>query len=224
MSDSFEITSQNKVKRVPDRGLYDHESVFQVIDAAWIGHVAIAGDSDGAPTVIPMLHARIDDCLYFHGANSSRLMKHLASGQPISVSFAMTDGLVLAKSLFHHSMNYRSAVAFGTGERLENRADILAALKAVSDKVMPGRWDDARQPADKELAATMVVRVKIKSASAKIRTGPPIDADEDVSLPVWSGVVPIQSTLGSPITDNHSESSDIPDYIGKFISNRNRSS
>ena len=184
----FDITEQNRVRRVAKRGLYDHESVFRVIDAAWIGHIGITTPpTDERPsgvTVIPMLHARIDDQLIFHGATSSRLMKYLSSGQPICVSFGIVDGLALAKSLFHHSMNYRSAVVFGSGALEEDPDQRIAALKAISDKVMPGRWDDARQPNQKELKATAIVTMKIDTASAKIRTGAPVDEEDDHHLPV----------------------------------------
>jgi nitroimidazol reductase NimA-like FMN-containing flavoprotein (pyridoxamine 5'-phosphate oxidase superfamily) len=215
MREKFETTERNLVKRVPKRGVYDHETVFQIIDAAWMGHVGILSPQGGV-TVIPMLHARIEDSLIFHGANSSRLMKYLCSGEPVSVSFAMVDGLVLAKSLFHHSMNYRSAVVFGTGRLLSERTEVLAALNTISDKIMPGRWDDARQPSEKELSATSVVKLQIESASAKIRTGDPVDDEADLALPVWSGVLPIRSSFGQPLADSHSQRVDIPDYFESF--------
>lgn len=222
MCESFDVTQLNQVKRVPNRGSYDHETVFQVIDAAWIGHVGILSPPNRSITVIPVLHARLDDCLIFHGARSSRLMKYLASGEELSASFAITDGLVLAKSLFHHSMNYRSAVVFGTGQQIEDEAELLDALKAISDKIMPGRWDDARQPSDKELSATAVVKVKIESASAKIRTGEPIDDEGDLELPHWSGVVPIRTEIGNPITDQNSQSLSVPEYIEQFQMSHNQ--
>lgn len=212
MSKQFEVGDLNRVKRVPKRGVYDHDSVFKVIDSAWMGHVGILSPSGGV-TVIPMLHARIDDRLIFHGANSSRLMIYLGSGQPVSVSFAMADGLVLAKSLFHHSMNYRSAVVFGSGRLLDEPDEIIRGLRAVSDKIMPGRWDDARQPNTKELAATAVVELKIETASAKIRTGDPVDDDADLELPVWSGVLPIESKLGRPTSDANSVNLEVPSYL-----------
>ncbi len=221
MSDPFEVSPINQVKRIPKRAKYDRKSVFDVIDAAWVGHVGILDDRSQGVAVIPMLHARIDDTLIFHGANSSRLMNYLAGGQPICVTFSLVDGLVLAKSLFHHSMNYRSAVVFGTGCLLEDKSENIAALKAISDKVMPGRWDDARQPSTKELAATAVVSMKIETASAKIRTGNPVEEPEDLPLPVWSGIVPIESTFGTPITDPNSEKLPIPEYVESFRKKHN---
>ena len=215
MSSAFERTEQNEVKRAPSRGTYEHQTVFDVIDNAWIGHIGIANSASGV-TVIPMLHARMEDTLIFHGANSSRLMKHLASGERVCVSFALVDGLVLAKSLFHHSMNYRSAVVFGRGELLEEPSEIENALRAISDKIMPDRWNDARKPNEKELAATAVVRVTIESGSAKIRAGGPIDDADDVALPVWSGVLPIHSRMEPPIANGKSATFNLPQYIERF--------
>ena len=221
MGKQFATTDLNQVKRVPKRGAYDHETVFRVIDAAWMGHVGILNPNGGV-TVIPMLHARMDDSLIFHGAKSSRLMKYLGSGDPVSVSFGMVDGLVLAKSLFHHSMNYRSAVVFGTGQLINDADEVLTALNAISEKIMPGRWDDAREPSKKELSATAVVKLQIESASAKIRTGDPIDDEDDFSLPVWSGVLPIHSSFGRPITDANSDGIEVPEYFDSHTSRYNQ--
>jgi nitroimidazol reductase NimA-like FMN-containing flavoprotein (pyridoxamine 5'-phosphate oxidase superfamily) len=217
MSDSFEITPRNRVVRVASRGRYDRQSVYEVIDAAWIGNVAIRQPDDHGITVIPMLHARQNDSLVFHGAASSRLMKYLGSNQPVTVSFALVDGLVLAKSLFHHSMNYRSAVVYGRGVLLQDEAARRSALKAISDKVLPGRWEDARQPNDREMKATAVVQVVMESASAKIREGDPLDDADDLSLPVWSGVLPLQHRFGQPLPDSSSGSTPLPDYLKSFI-------
>ena len=216
MSEQYPVTDLNQVKRAPKRGSYDHQSVFEVIDAAWIAHVGILNSEKNGVAVIPMLHARMNDSIVLHGANSSRLMKYLASGQPVCLTFSIVDGLVLAKSLFHHSMNYRSAVVFGVGEKISADEEIIVALKAISDKVMPARWEDAREPNEKELAATMLVKVKIDSASAKVRSGDPIDDPDDLDLPVWSGVVPIQSSFGEAITDGNSDGIPVPDYVLNF--------
>ncbi|MFT5301188.1 MAG: nitroimidazol reductase NimA-like FMN-containing flavoprotein [Mariniblastus sp.] len=221
MSDkpSFEKTPLNQVKRVPNRGVYDHDSVFRVFDESWICHVGFAGEE--YPTVIPMLHVRVDDEIVFHGATSSRLMKMLASGSKVCLSAAMVDGLVMARSLFHHSMNYRSAVAFGTGRLITSEAEVTAAFKALSDKVMEGRWDDARQPSNQELKATALVGVKIESGSAKIRTGGPVDDAEDMNLPVWAGVVPIQQTLGAlEPASNLIAGVEVPAYLDAFCQSR----
>ncbi|MEL7500375.1 MAG: pyridoxamine 5'-phosphate oxidase family protein [Planctomycetota bacterium] len=219
-NESFEQTPLNQVKRVAKRGHYDKETVFAVFDQAWICHVGFAGDE--FPTIIPMFHVRVGDEIVFHGATTSRLMKMLASGQKVCLSATLVDGLVLAKSLFHHSMNYRSAVAFGTGRLIESQTETLSALKALSDKVMEGRWNDARQPNAKELKATSLVAVKIESASAKIRAGGPVDDKEDESLPVWAGVVPFLDVVGplEPASDlaDHIEA---PGYLTDFYNQHN---
>ena len=218
----FEQTEQNRVRRVPRRGHYDYATVFRVIDVAWIGHVAFVDPTTHQATVIPMLHARDGDELIFHGAKSSRLMKLLGSGQPVSVSFAAVAGLVLAKSLFHHSMNYRSAVVFGCGSVVESRDSVLSSLKVLSDKLVPGRWEDARQPNDRELEATAVVRLRIESASAKIRTGDPIDEPTDADLPVWSGLLPLSEQAQEFIADENSLSLVVPRYLAEFRERLNR--
>lgn len=215
---SFPVESRNRVRRVAKRGRYDHQSVYQVIDAALLAHVSVVDPEQGL-VAIPMLHARRQNELLFHGATSSRLMQLLSSGQSVAVSFAMVDGLVLAKSLFHHSMNYRSVVAFGRGRELESEDERLEGLKTISDKVMPGRWDDARAPNEKEMKATSVIAVEIESASAKIRTGDPVDDVDDQALNIWSGVVPIETRLVQPVADQHSLDISIPEYINKAIAN-----
>ena len=216
---SFDKSPLNQVRRVPNRGHYDRDTVFRVFDEARICHIGFVGEN--SPTVIPMFHVRVADEIVFHGATTSRLMKLLASGAPICLSAAMVDGIVLARSLFHHSMNYRSAVAFGTGRLITDRAECLAALEALTDKIMPGRWDDARQPNEKELRATSLVAVRITSASAKIRTGGPIDDPEDMELPVWAGVIPVREVLGElRPADVQSDSVLVPGYIGAFCNSR----
>ncbi len=219
-NNQFEKTPLNQVKRVPTRGIYDKESVYQVFDQAWICHVGFVGQQSQSPTVIPMFHVRVGDEIVFHGATTSRLMVHLSSGAPICVSAAMMDGLVLARSLFHHSMNYRSAVAFGTGRLIEDLDEKMTALKALSDKVMVGRWDDARQPSAKELKATALVAVKMESASAKIRVGDPSDDEDDMDLDVWAGVVPMPQVVNELIPAADLKSGiDVPAYLTEFQRN-----
>ena len=193
--DSFERSPLNQVKRVAKRGQYDKETVYRVFDQAWICHVGFSGEE--FPTIIPMFHVRVGNEIVFHGATTSRLMQKLASGDKICMSAVMVDGLVLARSLFHHSMNYRSAIAFGTGRLLDDETEVMSAFKAIADRVMPGRWDDARQPSEKEIKATSLVAVNIESASAKIREGDPADDEEDHRLPVWAGVVPFPQIVGA---------------------------
>ena len=214
----FPITEQNRVRRVPSRGVYDAEGVNAVIDACPISHVAI--NTEKGPTIIPMLFGRREDELLFHGATKSRLMLALVSGQSICVSFTLLDGLVLAKSLFHHSANYRSAVVFGQGHVVENADEKLEALKIISDKMMPGRWEDSRLPNEQEMKATMVASIKIASASAKVRTGGPIDEPEDMKLPYWAGVVPLNMQASTPIPEKEQVQS-IPQYVSDWIENAN---
>ena len=214
MNQKFEVEERNRVRRVPKRGIYDRLTVYEIIDAAPISHVAIH-DPDQGPIVIPTLHGRIDDQLIYHGATTSRLMQQLASGQPVCISFALVDGLVLAKSLFHHSMNYRSVVVFGRGRQVETEAEKNRALKAMSDRLLPGRWEDARLPNAKELKATSIVMIEMESASAKVRTGDPVDDPEDHDFPCWSGIVPFETVWKQPIADANSTDVQVPEYLRK---------
>ena len=213
--DSYQQTSLNQVRRVPKNGHYDKATINRIFDQAWICHVGFS--SEDYPTVIPMFHVRVGDEIVFHGAKTSRLMQKLSSGDRVCLSAAIVDGLVLARSLFHHSMNYRSVVAFGTGRLIAERTEVMSAFKALSDKVMPGRWEDARQPNEKEIKATTLVAIKLESASAKIRVGGPVDEKEDYELPVWAGVVPFPRTVGSlePASDL-SATIAVPDYLHEF--------
>jgi nitroimidazol reductase NimA-like FMN-containing flavoprotein (pyridoxamine 5'-phosphate oxidase superfamily) len=211
----FLKTSRSRLKRLAERGHYDKESVHAVLDAGRIAHVGIA--PDGEPVVIPVLYARLGDEIVFHGAVASRLLKHLKSGNPVCVTVTIVDGLVLARSLFEHSMNYRSVVVFGRGRLLEDD-EKLAALHAIAEHMLPGRWDDARRPSEKELKATTVVAVSIDEATAKIRTGGGEDAEADYDLPVWAGVVPIQEAYGEPERDERlGNGIAIPDYLQEML-------
>jgi nitroimidazol reductase NimA-like FMN-containing flavoprotein (pyridoxamine 5'-phosphate oxidase superfamily) len=215
-SELFPKTAQNTVKRVAKRAEYDRDTVYQVFDSAWICHIGFVGEF--GPTVIPMFHVRVGDEIVLHGATSSRLMLALSGGAKVCISAAMVDGLVLARSLFHHSMNYRSAVAFGSGRAITDDAEKMNAFRALSDKVMHGRWDDARQPSPQEFKATAVVAVKMETASAKIRTGGPKDEEDDYGLPVWAGVVPLQETYGKPVPDEVLPPEITPpDYLLNFV-------
>jgi uncharacterized protein len=196
---SFPKTKRNTVKRLPKRGEYDRATIYPIIDAALICHVGFV--ADGQPYVIPTIHARREDTLILHGSTASRLLKQMGSGAPLCITITHLDGLVLARSTFHSSMNYRSAVVFGRGRLLEGEAEKLAALELLTEHLMPGRWADTRQPTVPELKGTSVVAVEIESASAKIRTGPPADDEEDYALPIWAGVLPIQQQWGSPLND-----------------------
>lgn len=197
----FAVTELNKVHRLPQRGHYDRETIYAILDAAIVCHVGFV--QDGQPFVIPTSYARAGDTVLLHGAPNSRLLRHIAAGHPISISVAILDGLVLAKSAFHHSVNYRSAVVFGRGRLLDDPAEKRAALAILTEHLAPGRWATTRQPNAAELKATAVVAITIESASAKVRSGPPVDAAEDLALPVWAGVLPIHEAFGAAIPADH---------------------
>jgi nitroimidazol reductase NimA-like FMN-containing flavoprotein (pyridoxamine 5'-phosphate oxidase superfamily) len=177
-----------RVKREPQRGRYDREIIDAILDEALICHLGFA--VDGQPYVIPTLHARVGDTLYVHGSAASRMLRHLDSGAPVCATATLFDGLVLAKSVFNHSVNYRSAVVFGTARAVpdEQKRD---ALHALTERLAPGRWDEVRQPTAQELKATSILALPIEEASAKVRVGGPEDEPEDEHLPIWAGVVPV---------------------------------
>ena len=191
-------TDRSKVKRAPKRGHYDKKTIFSILDSGQICHIGFIHDD--RPVVIPTIYGRKDDRLYIHGATVSRLIKELEKGIDISCSVAHVDGLVLARSAFHHSMNYRSVVIFGKAIPVANNHK-NDALKIVSDHLIPGRWEEARQPNAKELRATTVLEIQIEEASAKIRTGGPIDDKEDYALDIWAGVIPYQNQKLAPVPD-----------------------
>lgn len=214
--DTFTQSPINKVRRLPDRGAYDRKTIYEIIDAGLICHVGFV--QDGQAFVIPTLHAREGERLIFHGAPASRMMEHIQSGEPICVTITLVDGLVLARSIFHHSINYRSAVLFGTGCLLTDREEKMAALKILSDKIVPGRWEDARQPNLKELNITQVVVMQIESASAKVRQGMPKDDDKDYALPVWAGVIPITQAFQAAQSDPLCATDiPLPSYLDELI-------
>ena len=195
----FKVTGRNKVKRVPDRARYEEREVHEILDAGFVGHVGFV--VDGQPFVIPMAYGREENRIFLHGATTSRLMTHIKKGVPVCLTVTHLDGIVLARSAFHHSMNYRSVVLFGdrTEVPAENKEH---ALFIVSEHILKGRWESSRKPNRKELKATTVLELKIESASAKIRTGPPKDDKADYELPIWAGVVPIEHTYGEIMPDN----------------------
>jgi hypothetical protein len=196
---TFPRTPRNRVGRLPDRGRYDRETIYPIVDEALVCHVAFV--EDGQPHVIPTLHAREGDAILLHGSVGSRMLRHLGAGNPASLAFTLLDGIVLARSVFNHSVNYRSAVVFGRGARVDGEAERLRALEHFTERLTPGRWSEARLPSARELAATAVVRVAIEAASAKVRSGPPEDDEEDLALPVWAGVLPVALAFGEPWPD-----------------------
>jgi uncharacterized protein len=177
-----------RVKRLPERGRYDRATIDAILDEGLVCHLGFAVDEQ--PFVIPTLYARVDDTVYLHGSSASRALRTLSTGVPVCVTVTLLDGLVLAKSVFNHSMNYRSVMLFGTATPLEGEAK-REALHALVEQLAPGRWDEARQPSALELKATSVLALPIDEFSAKVRTGPPTDDPEDEDLPVWAGVVPV---------------------------------
>ncbi len=189
---------RSTVKRQPDRARYDAEAVHAVLDAAPMGHLGFV--VDGQPFVIPMLYGRVDDAVFLHGSVASRLVRTTAGGVPVCLTVTLVDGLVLARSAFHHSMNYRSAVVFGTAVTVEGD-EKLVGLRAISDHLRPGRWQEVREPNDVELRQTSVLRLDVEEASAKARRGGPIDEPEDLALPVWAGVLPCEMVWGTPVPD-----------------------
>ncbi len=195
---NFNIDGRNKVKRVPDRGHYDRETLYQILDDAFVCHVGFV--MDGQPFVIPMAYGRKDDKLYLHGATTSRLMSSLSAGIPVCITVTHVDGIVVARSAFHSSMNYRSAVVFGTATLVadQNKEE---ALIVVSEQILRDRWPEARPPLDKEMKATTVLEVSIEHGSSKIRTGPPKDDKEDYEQPYWAGVIPMTVEYGEAIPD-----------------------
>ena len=205
-------SQRSKVNRLPARGFYDKKTIYQIIDEALYCHVAFVQSNQ--PYIIPVIHARMGKRIVIHGAKGSRLLKHLAEGNEACIAFTLMDGLVLARSVFHHSMNYRSVILFGKGKLLENKVKKLEALKAITDHLIPGRWGEARDPNEKELSATSVVSIDIDEGSAKIRTGPPIDDEEDYGLQVWAGVIPISLKFESPENDPQlNDEIVLPNYI-----------
>ena len=200
------LTSRTKVKRLPERGNYDRETICAILDEALICHVGFTIDSQ--PYVIPTGFARIGDDLYIHGSAASRMLRNLSDGINVCITVTLIDGLVLARSAFHHSINYRSVVILGKAELVVDPDEKYKALEAFTEHMIPGRWTDVRWPTELELKATSVLRLPIEEASAKIRTGDPKDDEEDYALEVWAGVLPLETTTGEPLAD-----SQLPDNI-----------
>ncbi len=199
MSQQSAPSSRTQVERLPERGHYDRETIHAILDQAFLCHVGFV--VDGQPYVIPTSYGRSGDVLFVHGSAASRMLRNLAAGVPVCVTVTVLDGLVVARSLFHSSMNYRSVVILGTARMVTNPQEKLRALRAVSEQIFPGRWNDARQPNDQELKATSVLALPLSEASGKIRTGPPKDEQEDYALPIWAGLVPLSIVAGAPEPD-----------------------
>jgi uncharacterized protein len=201
MNNEVTPTSRTKVKRLPKRGAYDRDTINAILDEAFICHAGFV--ADGQPFVIPTGFARAGNRLFIHGSAASRMLRSLAGGIDACVTVTIVDGLVLARSAFHHSMNYRSVVVLGKAEIVSDEAEKLEALRLFTEHIVPGRWQEVRQPNAKELKQTIVLSLELNEASAKIRTGGPIDDEEDYALPVWAGVIPVSMVRGEKVTDTN---------------------
>jgi nitroimidazol reductase NimA-like FMN-containing flavoprotein (pyridoxamine 5'-phosphate oxidase superfamily) len=209
------ITERSKLRRLPNRGSHERETIDAILDAGFLAHVGFV--VDGQPFVIPTLYGRFEDHLYMHGSAASRMLRELDIGVQACVSVTIVDGLVLARSAFHHSMNYRSVVAFGTARKIEDAERKRTALRVISDHLIAGRWQDVREPNEKELKATAVIEFCIEEASAKVRTGPPADDEEDYSLSMWAGVLPLKMKRDEPVPDPRlKQDTALPDYIANY--------
>lgn len=218
------MTDRASVRRLPQRGAYDAETIYAILDAGFLAHVGFC--VEGQPFVIPTLYGRVRDAgggpdkLCLHGSAASRMLRELSTGVPACITVTHVDGIVLARSAFHHSMNYRSVVAFGTARKIDDVQGKAEALRVISDHLIAGRWEDVRNPTAKELKATSVLEFTIEEASAKTRTGPPADDEEDYALPVWAGVVPLHLRAAPALKDPRLEHDlMIPEYVRNFHAN-----
>lgn len=208
----FTPTNRTRIKRLPKRAALDRETVYKILDEGFVCHVGFA--IDGQPFVIPTLYARSNDELIIHGSSASRMLRNLAQGVDVCVTVTLIDGLVLARSAFHHSMNYRSVVVFGKASLIEDEAEKYEASRIFTEHIAPHRWQEIRPPNELELKATSILRLPIEEASAKIRSGDPVDDDKDYALNVWAGVVPLKLKAETPIDDELlRDGISIPDYI-----------
>jgi uncharacterized protein len=214
MSD-FTPTERTQVKRLPKRGKYDRETVHAILDAGFVCHVGF--NVDGQPYVIPTNYGRAGEIIYLHGSAASRMLRTMSEGVPVSVTVTHVDGLVLARSAFHHSVNYRSVVILGTARLVEDPVEKMDALRVFTEHVMKGRWDDVRQPTEQEMKATSVLALPLEEVSAKVRTGGPVDDEADYSLPVWAGVLPLEMVAKELVPDPQRKNEPaIPNYLKQF--------
>ncbi|MCP6757819.1 MAG: pyridoxamine 5'-phosphate oxidase family protein [Fischerella sp. CENA71] len=209
------VTQRTKIRRVPQRGQYERQLIYDILDEGLVCHVGFAVDAQ--PFVIPTAYGRIGDKLYIHGSPASRMLRSLQNAIEVCVTVTLLDGLVLARSAFHHSMNYRSVVIFGTAAIVESPEEKLAALHAFTEHVMSGRWAEVRPPSRQEMQGTLVLSLPLDEASAKVRTGPPLDDEADYNLPVWAGVLPLQQKAAAPIPDSRLQPGiTLPEYVQNY--------
>jgi hypothetical protein len=207
-----EVSDRVRLRRRRERGSYDRETIDAILDEGLIAHVGIV--EDGQPLVVPTLHARSGDLVYLHGSSAGRAMRAMGSGAPICLTVSLIDGLVLARAAMHHSANYRSVVLIGRARPVTDPDEVLAGFEAVVERLVPGRWRDVRPPSENELRATALVALPIEEASAKVRTGGPIDDEEDYALPAWAGVIPLSLHVGEPMPDPRLAADvPVPDYV-----------
>jgi hypothetical protein len=219
MSEIQNPTTRTRVVREADRAVYDREEANRILDEGFLCHVGFV--ADGHPFVIPTSYGRKDASLYIHGSAASRMLRNLKEGVPVCVTVTLLEGLVLARSLFNHSMNYRSVVILGKATLVDDPTEKLEALRTLSEHILPGRWDDSRQPNERELKATSVLRVPIEEFSAKVRLGPPIDDAEDLAFPTWAGVIPLEMKAGEPINDPKLDAGrEVPQYVRGYSRQR----
>jgi uncharacterized protein len=219
MSETQMPTPRTRVVREPDRAEYDRETVYRILDEGFLCHAGFV--VDGQPFVIPTSYGRQDASLYIHGSAASRMLRQFKEGVPVCITVTLLEGLVLARSIFNHSMNYRSVVILGKATLVDDPAEKLSALRILSEHILPGRWDDSRQPNERELKATSVLRVPIEEFSAKVRQGPAIDDEEDYSFPTWAGVVPLEIVAGKPIDDARLlPGREVPEYARNYSRQR----
>jgi uncharacterized protein len=215
MPDSFAVSDRTRVVREANRAVYDREAIYKILDEGLVCHVGFA--AEGQPFVIPTMFARVGDAIYFHGSAASRMLRGAGAGFPVCITVTMADGLVLARSVFNHSMNYRSVVALGTATIIGDPVEKLAALRAFTEKLIPGRWEDARQPNEKELKATSILKLPLTEVSAKVRTGGVEDDAEDYALSVWAGIIPLRLVADTAIRDERCDASiPTPAYATNF--------
>jgi nitroimidazol reductase NimA-like FMN-containing flavoprotein (pyridoxamine 5'-phosphate oxidase superfamily) len=207
-------TARTKVRRLAKRGVYDRAVIDAILDEAFICQVGFL--YEGKPCVLPTAYTRVGHWLYLHGAQSNRMLRAIC-GQEACVSVTLLDGLVLARSAFHHSINYRSVVVFGEGEEVTDHVEKLEAMERLVEHIVPGRWAEARQPNEQELDATLIVRLPTDECSAKVRIGPPVDDEVDLALDVWAGVLPVTLAWGEPLPDSsHPPRVAAPDYLLRY--------
>ena len=217
MQDTFSTTDRTRIVREPNRAVYDRDSIYKILDEGLVCHLGFSAQDQ--PYVIPTMFARVGEFIYFHGSAASRTLRGAAGGTSVCLTVTLSDGLILARSVFNHSMNYRSVVVLGRASLIEDAAEKLEALHAFTEKLIPGRWNDARQPNEKELKATSILKLPLTEVSAKVRTGPVEDDAEDYALRVWAGTIPLRLIAEAPVRDEKCDNSiPTPDYALNFRS------